>query len=924
MPFTCSTRKHGGFAQSVELACGLIGRRYSSHGAFRSTSGLLSITCLALIPGPLGRCHSEQEQGSRGVPVSSLSHAGDYSFGYYPDGWRRPQERAPIRFAVQTNRYGLLLNASRARIERLGPVAAPLDGALAAIQGNEVLASLPAAELSFAVMCNGRAFPVASGAGISEQVRLYRVGKYLQHFDIQTVQIGGGATGPALEGVNGWMEAYCWTDRLAVQMHVSSYRNHLAPVQQLDKVVLAASLQIPTEYSIVEVLGPDNVWRTASPGDSCETAIAVRSPAGAGIALLGGPGGGQHLGIGEDRCIRLETSPLPLPAEGLTTLACIVVPSTDVRRDAAREVRRMRAALDSRLRILAVGMAPYTDKLRVDYDPTRGWHQVTLGESADPTTLERVRVTMENADREPHTVRLNFAKVGGAYSITGMSPVLRDADGYPIGLPVQISKNWHCVPSWFSGLTMIELPQGQHLELEFDLAYAFWGGVPAVSHAQLCLLGYGGNQVWDEMAIGSFGESICYDPDVNLNRSMVDDMRPLMVWGMGASAKTKWSWTHNVGGCDFLTLFLKGKPKRQYLVRQKTLYSSYGPVLTDVSYAGQTPDGGIQSRVRTQSWQSDDYVRALYTLRYDAVKGVDEIDRLAFFQLGADHYNGLQYPKVARGSLRGVEEVWGSIMGGLKYSRRGEALEGPLPWVGLYGARKTPKTGFDKADQGALANKAMIVRRWNAKLNGADCPLPHYSVYGSADGVASVLVELSPPKGVEHLKPGDFLDAQVEVLILPQRAEDYYGPNRNLIAALKARPEGWALTHREAACSNIDVKARVGTVEQAWPVRIRAEQGRRAEFTITGGVGYTPITITGAADYRTFNLQRLRGDGEAEAIPESKGGRDWWQAQFDSSTGNWELTFTLCLDTPEDKRGPRTFLWTLASNPASNGGIGRL
>ena len=45
--------------------------------------------------------------------------------------------------------------------------------------------------------------------------------------------------------------------------------------------------------------------------------------------------------------------------------------------------------------------------------------------------------------------------------------------------------------------------------------------------------GWGTDQLWDQAAIGSWGESICYDPDVCLQRSMIDDVRPLMVTQMG-------------------------------------------------------------------------------------------------------------------------------------------------------------------------------------------------------------------------------------------------------------------------------------------------------------------------------------------------------------------------------------------------------
>jgi hypothetical protein len=459
---------------------------------------------------------------------------------------------------------------------------------------------------------------------------------------------------------------------------------------------------------------------------------------------------------------------------------------------------------------------------------------------------------------------------------------------------------------------MLDAAPGAPLDFEFDLAYGFWGGVPAVSHAQLCLVGYGGNQLWDQMAIGSFGESITYDPDVNLTRSMVDDIRPLMVWGMGDKPHTKWSWTHNVGGCDFLTLFLKGQPKRQYLCRQKTLYRSYGPVISDVTYAGETPDGAIQSCVRTQTWRVDDYVRALYTLRYRVVKPVENIDRLAFFQLGADRYNDISFRRMARGTINGLEEAWEPEKGGHSYSRRGEALGGTFPWIGMYEINKDTPRAFPPNDQGALGDKAFIVREWKAKLGGNDCPVPCYSVYGTRDGWDGALVELSPPKGLDRLEKGDFVEAQIEFIVPPQRADDYYGPNQNMVAALKASTEPWALTLREAAGANVSVEASIGQVEQAWPVRITAANGERAEFTVMGGIGYTPVTICGARAQRGFTLYTKNDDGTfAKVDQSSKVGRDWWQADFDAASQTWGITYTLPLDTPGDARTAHGFVWRM-------------
>lgn len=875
------------------------------------------------------------------VPKGTLIHADDYTFGYYPEGWRLPQLNAPIKFAVQTNRYGLLFNASQARIEKLGPIEHVLPADEALREGNDLFERLPGAALTFSVQWNNRSYPAALGAGAPDQVRLYHVGKYLQHFDLQTVQIGGGPTGAGLAGVSAWIGGYCWSDRLAFQMHLALYENHLMPAQKLDNVRCAAALTIPDAYPIVEALGADDRWREMKPGDESSQAVLMRNAAGSGVAFVCAPRENQRIMFTEDNRLVVESPVFSLREEKTVTFPCIVVPSRDVRLDARREAHTMQLAVDTTALVSAEAITPYTGALDVLYDPAKGWHQIMLGVNPDKWKMERVRLNLTNPGNEPCTIRLNLAKIGGPFSITGMSPVLRDAEGYPIGLPVQISKNWHISPTWFNGLAMLDLEPGQNLNLEFTLVYSHWGGVPPVSHAQLCLVGYAKNQLWDEMAIGSFGESICYDPDVNLGRSMVDDMRPLMVWAMGNRPNTKWNWTHNLGGCDFLTLYMKsgeerklldrtdttlfseGSRDRTYLVRQKTLYDSYCPVISDVRYAGETPGGEIQSHIRTQSWRSDDYVRALYTMRYEVKKPLENFDRLAFFQLGADNYNWLIFSEVARGTIDGLVETWKAPLGGLTYSRRGEELPGKFPWFAFYGVKKEPKEVIRETDQGAMGNKGMIVRQWKARLGGKACPLPCYSVFGSMDytakglkgypdGLPGALIELSPPKGVTRLEPGDFVEAQVEVLILPQKSEDYYGPNNNLIAALKAQPDSWNLVHREAVGSDLAVTASTGTVEQRYPVRIRAAEGKRAEFTITGGVGYTPVIITGVSAYRPFTLRKVGEDGTADIIDESsEHGNDWWQTDFNAATGEWEITYTLSLDAAGDKRVPHRFVWSL-------------
>ena len=838
-----------------------------------------------------------------------LSHADDYTFGYYPQGLRR-KGQGSLQYAVQTNRYAFLFDAPQGRITRLGPITTPKPAEEGVMQDNGLLDALSPATFSFAMVVDGVEHPATPGPLDAAQIRLERVGKYLQHFEVQTLRFGGDGAAPGLEGYSGWMEACCWPDRTAWMLHVTADESHLPGLASLRKETRACAVITPSEtYPVLEALSANDVWQPLDAAETKPRAVLIRNTQGAGIAFLPQPDSGNTVRITKDKRVVIESPLLFAEPVRTATFTCFLVPSNEVEKDGLNAVRQFEAEIQGKVTVQAEGIAPYTRKLDVSFDPARGWHTVVLGEAPDKDVLERVHVRLANTATQAQTVRLNFAKIGGSFSVTGMSPVLRDMTGNPIGLPVQISKNWHCNPPWFTGITILEVAPQQTLDFEFDLAYSRWGGVPAVSHAQLCLLGYGGNQLWDEMAIGSNGESITYDPDVNLGRALVDDMRPLMVWGMGTAPKIKWSWTNNVGGCDFLTLFLKDKKDRQFLKRQKTLYNSYGPVLSNVVYAGETPEGAIQSKIRTQSWRSDDYVRGLYTLRYDVTKPLDNIDRIAFFQLGADHYNAMAFRQIARGTQDACAEMWEPPMGGRTYSRRGELLEGRHPWIGTYGTSSVE--GRPKDDLGALADKAMIVRSWKARLGGKDCPSPAYSVYGSEDGSQKgAVVELSPPASLDRLEPGDYVEAQVEVLILPQKADDYYGPNKPFITALQAQKDPWESTLREARGSDVKVTAKKGTVEQTWPVRVRASEGLNAEFTITGGVGYTPVTIVGALTQKGFVLDRINEKGEPIRVDESTAGigNDWWQTDYDTKSGTCTITYTLPLDL-QNTYGPKTFRW---------------
>jgi hypothetical protein len=161
-------------------------------------------------------------------------------------------------------------------------------------------------------------------------------------------------------------------------------------------------------------------------------------------------------------------------------------------------------------------------------------------------------------------------------------------------------------------------------------------------------------------------------------------------------------------------------------------------------------------------------------------------------------------------------------------------------------------------------------------------------------GTATSTLDIVPPPDVTQLLAGDFVEATIEHLVLPQAAADYYGPNQSLRAALATMEDSWRLVYREAVGNARRVAVRKGRLIRLHPdVRVAAEDGR-AEFTITGGIGYVPITITGLPTHRGGGFT-IDGTPSDQAVH----GNDFWQSDFDPETATWSQTVTVPL--PEDK-----------------------
>ena len=540
----------------------------------------------------------------------------------------------------------------------------------------------------------------------------------------------------------------------------------------------------------------------------------------------------------------------------------------------------------------------------VTYDGLRGIYVCSLtdnyGLAANSDILERVPFTIQNTSNSDLRVPFVFERYNDGKGI-GLVPLLRDTDGTPTGMPMQISKNWHSLGnnqyrlydgSWSRAYGFVEVPANSAVGYEFTYVYEQWGNASAASHAQLCLIGFGGNELWEESAIGTWSESICYSPDLSTG-SFIADVRSTLTLGVTNNA---YEWQNNVGGGNFL-FYTNSSGARQNLKNVKVNYASHGPNLTKVIYTGITADEKMQVKITAQLQRCDDIVRAYYTLEYDVLADLT-FNRMAFFQMGTTGYNEGNPNILAYGNASGLTDEYAPTKGGEKYQYKnilqmnGISLSGTSPWVSLHQA-----SPFNSSETGSWPNRAMVIREYEAKINGSQNNTPNIRVYGSSNNhhnTASFYVELGPKGNVSKLKAGDYLNATVEFMVIPRFHNDYFGTNDQLKSSLIIDQNTYKPALFQAIGNNIIPTVTKGTLVSTHPTVVQADSDG-AIVSLQNGVGYVPITFTGLTTYKGWALEENDGTGVWTSIAESQEvhGNDYYQTEYDPVTNTYSLTFNV-------------------------------
>ncbi|MFN0200225.1 MAG: hypothetical protein ACKVTZ_01820, partial [Bacteroidia bacterium] len=110
--------------------------------------------------------------------------------------------------------------------------------------------------------------------------------------------------------------------------------------------------------------------------------------------------------------------------------------------------------------------------------------------------LQNLKLTLTNNSATDKAVRLCFRQIPGV-NIVGFSSMLRNPNGDPSGIPLQISKNWHNTynmmysGTWTREYAEVIVPANTALKFDYTRVGAKWGGVQAAFSHQLSVVGAG-------------------------------------------------------------------------------------------------------------------------------------------------------------------------------------------------------------------------------------------------------------------------------------------------------------------------------------------------------------------------------------------------------------------------------------------------
>ncbi len=647
-----------------------------------------------------------------------------------------------------------------------------------------------------------------------------------------------------------------------------------------------------------------------------------KSPDGEGFAVKGGVTADSISVCG--RTITVFTTKQNLIANSQYQLSLIFYPVKENLR------RNFEGVFDDIGEVTITASQTKPDKyghVSIAYAPDEGLHYVGIPEynmgynnESAIDVMQNINMEIENNNDFDKRVRLCFNE-DAPKNVVGFSSMLRNPNGDPTGLPLQISKNWHTNPrlysgSWVKEYTEVIVPARSTLKFDYTRVGARWGKVFGAFSHQLCVVGAGVPRGgWLEAGLGGFGESITFSPDIEYGNANVCDYRPFLCTNQyyGGTSK-KYGWTGNLGGMNLFN-YENTSGEIDYQSQVKTRFKKYGPNLTETSISTYSSDEKLKMDYTYQLNRSDDFLRVYFKIKVKALEDVP-FSRFDFFQMGHDTYRNFRARSIAYGNSEGLVGEFTPATGKTGYTTAPIALTGDDPWVwGGDAVRVSSNTTYEGLD--IDANNSFIIRSYTASFSGQENNTPYFReriTYTKDQYPTSYCIV--PPPGVNQFVQGDSLEMILEVCLTPKVDQVYYGPNVNFKKALTAYGNEWKLLHREVIGNKITASSNTNEVSLDYPLTVKAENNT-ASVTVTGGVGYIPIVFSNLSSIDDPKLYLVTDDGDV-LIDQSNHGNDFWQAEYDVEKGLYELIYNLNHDTTDDTLGIFSYRLEVAPSAGPN------
>jgi len=708
------------------------------------------------------------------------------------------------------------------------------------------------------------------------KARVLEGGRYVQRADVLTIPFQG-------------------TDTFFSRIEIAALQRYfvitydLYSKESLQDVTYKYELQLPEGYTIVEKADEDRI-------------VNVRNSSGEGFTFVVNDNNNNKTKIRfDDGKIIATCERKTLHPNFFSGFSIIVIPSNKSGLNDADSIR-----LPRDFTIQANQISPNNRRQISRYNEQYGIFEISLADAHTKqgedfidevvrNTYDRVEFTITNNSSKSIKVPIVFQKLP-PFSMTGVTPIIRDIETKePIGVQVQISKNWHVhrgisfndprrhwEGSWLNAYVELEVPANKSISYEYTAPFATWGGVESVSHAQLSLVGWGGNNLWDQAALGSYGESITFRPETY---SFIADVRPLFVKSVVGGYR-KFDWGGNVGGGDFLIVTTQQKLHDLFGVR--TNYISQGPNLTNVSYQAYSAEDKIKIDYNVRLGRTNDVVRNYFTLRYEFLDDVS-IRNIKLFSMGSTTYKLTGHRKYAYGNQDGLIDDFEYEENTLSYydSQNPQKLEMPGEnfWF----------IAYDSPVEEENASTMFIVRDFVGKINGVDYTSPAFNIKQLKTSPSKqISFEITTPaEAGDIIKKGSVMEMQIEYICLPASEEAYYGESEYLNQT-KNLFNTYEAALQQVKYGIVSAAAIVGELEGSFPVTVKVDNENEilAHLSLTGGLGYTPVVFKGVKGYSGYSLEKKVGDAW-EKVDQSIHGNDFWQTNFDYASGGYTFVYNV-------------------------------